>query len=69
MNPKKQRLLFYLDGALGEVCSAISFRAAWESAVFYKAPHALRRDLRRMMRRHAQMAVVLARREATRRDA
>ena len=63
----KLRLLFYIDSALGEVCSAISFRAAWEAAVYYKAPHALRREMRRMMRRHAQMAVVLARREAARR--
>ena len=63
------KIQLYLDAAYGDTCAAIATRAAWLSAVYYKAPHALRRELRGTMRMYALRAVMLARRQAARQAA
>ena len=60
------RIQLYLDAAYGDTCAALAARNAWLSAVHYKAPHALRRELRSMMRMYALRAVALARRQSAR---
>ena len=64
-----KRLLFYLEPAIADTSGAIALRSAWESAVYHKARHALRRELRLMMRVYALRAKALALREAARRAA